>query len=104
VFLKPDTPPSPRKNGLQKKLSQNGLESLISKESLILVPEGETVTTNGYSSDREDNENKENVDSNRKNSATDENSNQQVIRVAQSYRRKGLISAKLFSGIDKGRG
>jgi hypothetical protein len=76
IFLKPDTPPSPRKNGLKKKLSQNGLESLISKESLILVPEGDTVLTNGYSSDKEENENKENVDNN-----TDENSNQQVINV-----------------------
>jgi hypothetical protein len=91
VFLKPDTPPSPRKNGLKKKLSQNGLESLISKESLILVPEGETVTTNGYASDRDDNENKENIDITK---SSDENSNQQVIRVSTYSMNFKLISGK----------
>lgn len=35
-----DTPPMPKKNGLTKKLSVNGLAPVISKESLILVPEG----------------------------------------------------------------
>lgn len=35
-----DTPPMPKKNGLKKKLSVNGLNPVISKESLILVPEG----------------------------------------------------------------
>lgn len=37
---KADTPPMPKKNGLTKKLSVNGLVPLISKESLVLVPEG----------------------------------------------------------------
>ncbi|CRK92398.1 CLUMA_CG005966, isoform A [Clunio marinus] len=49
VSQKPDTPPSPRKNGLVKKLSANGISSLISKESLLLVPEGgDTVIQNGH--------------------------------------------------------
>lgn len=51
------TPPMPKKNGLSKKLSVNGLVRLISKESLVLVPEGdhkEPIEVNG------DNEN--NVD------------------------------------------
>jgi hypothetical protein len=56
-------------------ISQNGLESLISKESPILVPKGDTLSTNGYLNDNEYNENKEKVDNN-----TDENSNQQVIK------------------------
>lgn len=49
---KPDTPPSPRKNGLVKKLSQNGIESLISKESLVLVPDGgDVVMQNGHTNE-----------------------------------------------------
>jgi hypothetical protein len=55
VVLKPDTPPSPRKkNGLTKTLSQNGFSSVISKESLILVPEGETIIQNGHVDTREE--------------------------------------------------
>lgn len=53
VDYKPDTPPTPKKNGLVKKLSQNGLESLISKQSLILVPErGEVITQNGIATEK----------------------------------------------------
>lgn len=44
---KPNTPPLPKKNGLVKNLSVNGLASLISKESLILVPEGGDTVPNG---------------------------------------------------------
>ena len=54
MFLKPDTPPSPRKNGLVKNLSQNGFTSLISRESLILVPEGETGVQNGHADPKEE--------------------------------------------------
>lgn len=52
--MKPDTPPSPRKNGLVKNLSQNGFASVISKESLILVPEGETTIQNGHLDPRDE--------------------------------------------------
>lgn len=63
VNYKPDTPPTPKKNGLVKKLSQNGIESLISKESLILVPEGgEPTMQNGHAQEKVDhNEQTENI-------------------------------------------
>lgn len=74
-MLKPDTPPAPRKNGLVKNLSQNGFASVISKESLILVPEGETIVQNGYV------ETKEEID-NVINNNSEKSDNQQVISVA----------------------
>lgn len=53
---KPDTPPLPKKNGLVKKLSM----SVISKESLLLVPEGgETVLQNGHSHEKSTDQNEQ---------------------------------------------
>ena len=50
-----DTPPTPKINGLTKKLSQNGIDSLISKESLTLVPEGgDTITQNGHANEKQE--------------------------------------------------
>lgn len=57
VLLKPETPPLPKKNGLVKKLSQNGIPNVISKESLLLVPGegGETFQlVNGHSQEKTD--------------------------------------------------
>lgn len=76
VTDKPDTPPVPKKNELVKKLSQ----SVISKESLILVPEGgETVLQNGHSHERtSDHNGKTDLGINN----NEKNSNQQVINVS----------------------
>jgi hypothetical protein len=76
VFRKPDTPPSPRKNGLVKNLSQNGFTSLISRESLILVPEGEVVVQNGHVE-------KEEIDNVFNNNS--EKSDNQVINVSKRW-------------------
>lgn len=79
VLLKPDTPPLPKKNGLVKKLSQNGIANVISKESLLLVPGegGETILLNGHLNDKTDlNVQTENITNN-----NTEDSNHMVISV-----------------------
>lgn len=76
-----DTPPLPKKNGLVKKLSQSGIPNVISKESLILVPEGgETILLNGHSNEKYSNQNgKAEPGINNNN---EQNSDQQVINVS----------------------
>lgn len=73
-----DTPPSPKKNGIVKKLSQNGIAYVISKESRILYPEGgEGALTNGQSIDKVDQKDQAEAVLNNNN----ENGEQQVINV-----------------------
>lgn len=73
---KPDTPPAPKKNGIVKKLSQNNIAYVISKESRILYPEG----GEGHSAEKVDQ--KEQVEAVlNNNNENGENGEQQVINV-----------------------